>query len=314
MGLTLNRGREAADGPWSSSQEAACRPARPEFHYGHARAAAVSMRQRAADASPALKFVLMVGVMSFFADFTYEGARSITGPYLGLLGAGAFAISVISGTGEFLGYNIRLLSGRGADRTGPVLAGHDRRVHTADVGGAAARPGRKLAGGGAADHCRADWQGNTESAEGRDAVPRRQGHWVRAGVRGCAGIADRWRRWRTRCWSSPAAWWSPVTAAGSWIGSRPTSWPGKARRTGSGSKGISRPTKKTRRAGLAMGRFARTASPTASSPAEWRGSGHGRTSSISAVPWAWWSGKPSPPGKKVYFHFMKSIASFRWPT
>jgi len=126
MGLTLNRGREAADGPWSSSQEAACRPARPEFHYGHARAAAVSMRQRAADASPALKFVLMVGVMSFFADFTYEGARSITGPYLGLLGAGAFAISVISGTGEFLGYNIRLLSGRGADRTGrywPVTIG-----------------------------------------------------------------------------------------------------------------------------------------------------------------------------------------------
>ena len=40
-------------------------------------------------AAPALKFVLMVGVMSFFADFTYEGSRSITGPYLGMLGAGA---------------------------------------------------------------------------------------------------------------------------------------------------------------------------------------------------------------------------------
>ena len=38
--------------------------------------------------SPALKFVLMVGVMSFFADFTYEGSRSIIGQYLGLLGAG----------------------------------------------------------------------------------------------------------------------------------------------------------------------------------------------------------------------------------
>jgi len=45
-------------------------------------------RQAAKNASPALKFVVMVGIMSFFADFTYEGSRSITGPYLGMLGAG----------------------------------------------------------------------------------------------------------------------------------------------------------------------------------------------------------------------------------
>jgi Major Facilitator Superfamily len=86
----------------------------------------VSVLQRARQASPALKFVLMVGIMSFFADFTYEGSRSITGPYLGMLGAGAFAISVISGAGEFIGYNVRLFSGRGADRTGkywPVTIG-----------------------------------------------------------------------------------------------------------------------------------------------------------------------------------------------
>ena len=56
--------------------------------------------------------------MSFFADFTYEGARSIIGQYLGLLGAGALAIAVVSGAGEFLGYALRLFSGRGADRTG----------------------------------------------------------------------------------------------------------------------------------------------------------------------------------------------------
>jgi hypothetical protein len=78
----------------------------------------VSVLRRAVNASPAVKFVVMVGVMSFFADFTYEGSRSITGPYLGLLGAGAFTISVVSGAGEFIGYNVRLLSGRGADRTG----------------------------------------------------------------------------------------------------------------------------------------------------------------------------------------------------
>jgi predicted MFS family arabinose efflux permease len=60
----------------------------------------------------------MVGVMSFFADFTYEGSRSVIGSYLGTLGAGALAISVIGGLGEFLGYGLRLFSGRGADRTG----------------------------------------------------------------------------------------------------------------------------------------------------------------------------------------------------
>ena len=84
------------------------------------------VQQAVKNASPALKFVLMVGIMSFFADFTYEGSRSIAGPYLGLLGAGAFTISVISGAGEFLGYNIRLFSGRRADRTGrywPITIG-----------------------------------------------------------------------------------------------------------------------------------------------------------------------------------------------
>jgi hypothetical protein len=76
--------------------------------------------------SPALKFVLLVGVMSFFADFTYEGSRSIIGQYLGLLGAGALAIATITGFGELLGYGLRLVSGRGADRTGlywPITIG-----------------------------------------------------------------------------------------------------------------------------------------------------------------------------------------------
>jgi len=84
------------------------------------------LRSRIRSASPSLKFVLMVGVMSFFADFTYEGSRSVIGPYLGTLGAGALAIAVISGLGEFLGYGLRLFSGRGADRTGrywPITIG-----------------------------------------------------------------------------------------------------------------------------------------------------------------------------------------------
>jgi predicted MFS family arabinose efflux permease len=74
-------------------------------------------RERIAAASPALKFVVVVGVMSFFADFTYEGSRSILGPFLATLGASALAISVITGAGEFLGYALRLFTGRAADRT-----------------------------------------------------------------------------------------------------------------------------------------------------------------------------------------------------
>jgi predicted MFS family arabinose efflux permease len=68
-------------------------------------------------ASSALKFVVLVGVMSFFADFTYEGSRSIIGPYLATFGAGALAIAVITGFGELVGYGLRLVSGRAADRT-----------------------------------------------------------------------------------------------------------------------------------------------------------------------------------------------------
>src|SRR2546430_763166 len=55
--------------------------------------------------------------MSFFADFVYEGSRSIIGPYLAFLGAGALAVGVITGFGELLGYGLRLVSGRLADST-----------------------------------------------------------------------------------------------------------------------------------------------------------------------------------------------------
>ena len=51
----------------------------------------------------------MIGVVSFFADFTYEGSRSITGPYLALLGASATAVGFVSGIGELLGYGLRLV-------------------------------------------------------------------------------------------------------------------------------------------------------------------------------------------------------------
>jgi MFS family permease len=66
----------------------------------------------------ALRFVVMVGIFSFFADFTYEGSRSIIGPYLATLQASGTAVSIVTGFGELLGYSLRLFSGRLADGTG----------------------------------------------------------------------------------------------------------------------------------------------------------------------------------------------------
>lgn len=66
----------------------------------------------------AWRFVLALGVVSLFADMTYEGARSIVGPWLATLGASAFLVGVIGGGGEFLGYAVRWFSGRGADKSG----------------------------------------------------------------------------------------------------------------------------------------------------------------------------------------------------
>ncbi len=70
----------------------------------------------------ALKFVVLVGVVSLFADMTYEGARGVTGPYLAVLGASGTVVGIVAGFGELIGYAIRLVSGYLADRTGRYWA------------------------------------------------------------------------------------------------------------------------------------------------------------------------------------------------
>ena len=64
-----------------------------------------------------MRFIVLLGVVSLLADITYEGARSITGPYLGMLGAGAAVVGAVAGAGELIGYALRLASGYLADRT-----------------------------------------------------------------------------------------------------------------------------------------------------------------------------------------------------
>ncbi len=76
----------------------------------------------------AIQFIIAFGFVSLFADVTYEGARSIIGVYLGVLGATGAAVGIIAGTGELLGYVFRLFSGILADkwklRWSIVIAGY----------------------------------------------------------------------------------------------------------------------------------------------------------------------------------------------
>lgn len=66
----------------------------------------------------AWRFIILLGVISLFSDITYEGARSISGPFLGQLKASALVVGVVAGLGEFLGYTLRLASGYLTDRLG----------------------------------------------------------------------------------------------------------------------------------------------------------------------------------------------------
>src|SRR5438094_948296 len=65
----------------------------------------------------ALHFVLIIGIANFFADFTYEGARAIVGPFLGSLGASAAIVGFVAGLGELMGYGLRSVSGYFADKS-----------------------------------------------------------------------------------------------------------------------------------------------------------------------------------------------------
>ncbi|MGR6036486.1 MAG: MFS transporter [Candidatus Nitrosoglobus sp.] len=76
----------------------------------------------------AIGFVIFIGLTSLFTDMTYEGARSINGPFLALLGASATIVGFVSGFGELAGYAVRFASDIWCDRTGryrlTVFIGH----------------------------------------------------------------------------------------------------------------------------------------------------------------------------------------------
>ncbi len=65
----------------------------------------------------AVRFVVLMGIVSLLADMTYEGARSINGSFLAILGASGAVVGIVSGLGELIGFSIRLVSGYFSDKT-----------------------------------------------------------------------------------------------------------------------------------------------------------------------------------------------------
>ena len=67
--------------------------------------------------SQPMLFILLFGIVSLFSDMTHEGASSIRGAYLSLLGASAGTIGFVSGLGELIGYSMRYVFGKLTDKT-----------------------------------------------------------------------------------------------------------------------------------------------------------------------------------------------------
>lgn len=65
----------------------------------------------------AMLFIVLFGVVSMFSDMTHEGAASIRGAYLSILGASAATIGFVSGLGELVGYSMRYIFGKFTDKT-----------------------------------------------------------------------------------------------------------------------------------------------------------------------------------------------------
>lgn len=61
--------------------------------------------------------IVMFGLVSLFADITYESARSVFGPYIKTLGGSIVIAGIAGGLGELISYSLRTISGYLADKT-----------------------------------------------------------------------------------------------------------------------------------------------------------------------------------------------------
>lgn len=75
------------------------------------------MKKKLKQLTPAMTFILLMGIISMFSDMTHESASGIRGAYLSLLGASAATIGFVSGLGELVGYSLRFVFGLITDKT-----------------------------------------------------------------------------------------------------------------------------------------------------------------------------------------------------
>lgn len=75
------------------------------------------MKKKFKKLSAPMLFIILLGIVSLFSDVTHEGASSIRGAYLSLLGASAATIGFVSGLGELVGYSLRFVFGVLTDKT-----------------------------------------------------------------------------------------------------------------------------------------------------------------------------------------------------
>lgn len=75
------------------------------------------MKENKKKLSQAMLFIILFGIVSLFSDMTHEGASSIRGAYLSLLGASSATIGFVSGLGELIGYSMRYVFGKLTDKT-----------------------------------------------------------------------------------------------------------------------------------------------------------------------------------------------------
>ncbi len=66
-------------------------------------------RQKVRDLS--IRLILLLGVASLLGSLVSNGARSVTGPYILLLGGSAALVGLVAGSGEFIGYALRSATG-----------------------------------------------------------------------------------------------------------------------------------------------------------------------------------------------------------
>src|SRR2546423_1595938 len=120
----------------------------------------------------AFSFVLIIGIVNFFADLTYEGARGIVGPFLGSLGASAAVVGFVGGFGELIGYALRSVSGYFADKTRKywffAFTGYNQHARCSGTGA-----GRAVAARSRIGICRTRWERHPKINGGSHALARR---------------------------------------------------------------------------------------------------------------------------------------------